>query len=586
MWTGSALVLVSWAVILVSAIGVGLLPALAVHGRASLAMVRSSLWWGIALLAVLVTILSLAMPMESATAAAFVPVFVLVLSMSGLWAVRRPTQKARKFSSARNPWVWVLVIGLAGAVAYLAVAALGPVTNYDSGLYHLGAISYAADFRAIPGLANLYFPLGYSNAHFPIAAFLGNSPWDGIGYRLINGTLFASMALDLILRAFDRRRGPGFFVLSVGATAAFVPMIALSDYWVTSPTSDSAVLVLSLVSSAYLADAASSKRRALSSASIAVVVAVLTAMLRPTMVVFAGATLFVALILIWKRVKSIDRREQRHSRVVVMLCSAFTLGAALAILARDVVLSGWLQYPLSLFPVNVPWRAEDPTQFRVPTLGAARDPADLWSAAEGWGWVNRWFERLSAQWETYEMGLLSVVALILIILAARTTVPLRGRALVFVMAPSMLMVAVWWVATPPAFRFIWGPLFAVAALPAGWALWRLTRAGRPRRESGVYWLASVGLSAPVLAVVTFSALFRFDGGGLTEERTWDFGVELIYMVTPVVDAPTRVASLESGLTVLIPTESDQCWSVYPLCTPQVAGSVRLAGNGIQDGFLP
>ena len=60
-------------------------------------------------------------------------------------------------------------MALAAAVVYLAVAALGPVTNYDSGLYHLGAIRYAADFATIPGLANLYFPFGYGNAEFPLA---------------------------------------------------------------------------------------------------------------------------------------------------------------------------------------------------------------------------------------------------------------------------------------------------------------------------------------------------------------------------------------------------------------------------------
>lgn len=583
--TGTLLVLLTWAVVLASAVLVGLLPAVgAAGGRWSPRVPRAALWWGLGILTVLVTSISLVLPLREGSAAAAVGGVVLVMGAIGAW-VARLTGARRRSARTWRPWQGVLAVGLGLPVVYLAVAALGPVTNYDSGLYHLGAIAYAGDYRAIPGLANLYFPLGYANAEFPLAAFLGNGPWDGIGYRLLNGGLIAAMVLDLWLRARARQLGPGFFVLAVGAAAVLIPMVALSDYWVTSPTSDSAVFVLSVVSAGYLADAAGSRRGASASGAVAIVTATMTVLLRPTMAVYALVVVVVVAALVFRARRSGSRRG---SRAALLLAGSFAAVAGVVVTARDIVLSGWLQYPLSLVAFDVPWRAADPTQFRVPTLGAARDPEDLWAAAEGWGWVPAWISRLPAQWETYAFVALALVAAALLLAAARWGTPLRLRALGAVLLPSLVAVLFWWVATPPSFRFIWGPLFCVAAVPAGWSLWRLGRGPttRPVAARRVRWLTTVGVAVPVSAVVLVSAATRFDPAGLTEERSWDLGVRIPYAVAPVVDVPVEEMTLPSGLTVLLPTQSDQCWLNYPLCTAQIADSVSWRGDGIQDGFLP
>lgn len=473
-----------------------------------------------------------------------------------------------------------MVVGVVRGVSYLAVAALGPVTNYDTGLYHLGAIAYAGDYRSIPGLANLYFPLGYANAHFPLAAFLGNGPWDGIGYRLINGLLVAALAADLLLRGWRRARGVGFFILAVGSAATMVPLVALSDYWVTSPTSDSAVLVLGVVASADLGDAMARPALAASSGSVAVMLGILTVMLRPTMIVFAIACMVLWLALLWRAPRDFKVR----GAPLLVFCVGLIAGVVMSV--RDVILSGWLQYPLSLVPVNVPWRAADPAQYRTPTLGAARNPDDLWAAAEGWGWVSAWFSRLPQQWEVFEFAALAAASIFLVILAARVARPLRGRALLLLMTPSMAAVIFWWVATPPSFQFIWGPLFTLVGIPAGWRLWRLWCRGEGRWPAKAVWMTALGVAVPIVGVVAFSALARFDASGLTEQRTWSLGVDVPYAVAPVPPAAVREAALSSGLEVLIPTESDQCWSAYPLCTPHAGGSARLRGPAIQEGFLP
>ncbi len=104
-----------------------------------------------------------------------------------------------------------------------------------------------------------------------------------------------------------------------------------------------------------------------------------------------------------------DSGSRRRWRAGAVIGGALVL-AGLATTARDYVLSGWLQYPLSVHAFDVDWLAPNPIDVRTATLGAARDPLDLWAAADGWGWIPTWIGGLASQWETYEFAGSCVVA--------------------------------------------------------------------------------------------------------------------------------------------------------------------------------
>lgn len=568
MLVAAALVLVTWSLTMLAILALGLAPALATcTGPVTFTTLRRAMWWGLSLLAVLAVALSLAVPLRSGPAAGITVLAALVLGASGLIVGRR------RGWEVRCSWTkgGVVVAGaLAAAGAFLAFAATGPVTNYDSGLYHLGAIQYGADSAAVPGLANLYGPLAYATAEFPLAALLGNGPLGANGFRALNGLVLVLACVDLVLRFTRRHRRAGDFVLAVGLTATLVPMVALADYWVTSPTQDSAVLMLTVVASAYLADAVS---RGSVSADGAIVIATCVGLvlLRPTMVAFAGACLLVLVVLA-------SRRRSPRRPGAALATMSLVVAAAVAVAARDRVLSGWLQYPLSVFAFDVPWRAADPTPLREATLGFARDPADTWGSIDGFGWAGAWLQRLPSQWETYLLALLIVVATVCVVVAARTT-DFRWRGLLVCMVPSLLATAVWWAATPPSFRFIWGPLFTIGTIPIGWALWRLNATGRRWAMR----LTVVGVAAPVLAVTVVTILARQEWTTPRVTESWGpFSYTMAALPSPAVDRQ----EMSSGLTVLYPVESDQCWGVFPLCTPDPAPGLRLRGDGWQDGFLP
>ncbi len=208
------------------------------HGKT---IFRDSIWLGLLIGIIAILIMGIFLPLRSATALAIFAVLVVIAASSTLLIHRK---------QPRNERVWVnlsksnllLIAALALALVYLAAAAIGPITNYDSGLYHLGAIKYAGDYGAIPRLANLYFPFGYNTSLYPIGAFLGNGPWSGNGFRLANGFLILLLVIDLALRLAKgkgkgSRLSTGTYFLLIATPLTLVPLVSLSDYWVTSPSS-------------------------------------------------------------------------------------------------------------------------------------------------------------------------------------------------------------------------------------------------------------------------------------------------------------------------------------------------------------
>lgn len=566
--SGVLLVLASWAALAVFLMALGLPAALLTQrGRLSpLGMARAA-WWGLLLVTLLAMGLNQWLPLRSAYAG------VIVLAVTAAAGTLGRLMLLRRGSRADVSGVvsWPVVVAVLLVAVALAASAVGPLTNTDSGLYHLGAIRYSGDFAAIPGLSNLYGPLGYGTATFPLAALLGNGPWGLEGPRLLNGLLILLVGLDLVARSMRRNRGAGFYVELVGFTVLAIPMVAIADFWVTSPTQDAGAFALTIVATAALADAVTRRRSFPSDAGVVVAVSILMVLIKPTMAVFAIVALAVLLGAWWRIRHGTDTRA-------VSGLAALTVGAGIAAaglsLLRDRTLSGWWLYPLSILPFEVPWRAADPTELRQATLGYHRNPEDLWGSIEGWAWVGPWISRLPHYWETWLLAGSLILAVIVLLAAARQG-SLRWRMLIACIAPSLVATAAWFVASPPSFRFAWGPVLTLGAIPVGWGLWRQ----RSRR-------APIVAAAMIGAIAVLSLVSRTEWSSITEERAWRLGVSIPYAVTPLPDVPTDVVEVSGGLQILVPTQGEQCWAVFPLCTPRVDPDLRLLGTAPDSGFLP
>lgn len=529
-------------------------------------VIRHALWWGLLVLSITVLALNQLMPLSHPTVIVILLALSLVSALIGVTVQKVPLTCGKRRTNSRLLLNSAVVL-IAGT---FALQVLGPVTNYDSGLYHLGAIKYASEFATIPGLANVFFPFGYATTEFPLAAVLSWSPLGSNGYRALNVIVIVLALIDLVLRRRAREKDAGFWVLLTGLGVVVVTMLPLADYWVVSPTQDSSVFVLVVIAGAYFSEALT-RRQWLPPAATSCAIAVTAVLLRPTMVVFAAAMVLGVVVYAVHRRHSFSRRDVLAPALLVAFGGA---GGILVSAWRDFTLSGWWQYPLSVLPFDVEWLAPDPTSPRLATLGAARNPDDLWNAAESWNWISPWAQRAVTAWEFYAMAVLSILA---IIAAWRVRLP---RRVLLAMFPSAAAILFWFLFTPPSFRFAWGPLFTVATIPLGWALWSLAR-NHHGRERRVLQLATAG----TVLVTLFTLVFRIDIPSMTSEQQSPW-LPISYAYTPVTQVEIAKVELPTGLPALVPVKGDQCWDAYPLCSPQLPSSLRLRGTSIQDGFLP
>ena len=531
-------------------------------------LARHALWWGLLLAACASVILNQFFPLASAPAG-FAFLSLLIASALVGWLILRGRDLRRtphSLTASTGAYLAALVLLL----ITLAIRVIGLVTNYDTGHYHLGAIRYATDFAAILGLANTFFAYGYSTFQFPLAAALTWSPLGSEGYRALNSILIVVLAVDLGLRLLGRDRSAGRYVLAAGLSVVVFTMLPLADYWVVSPTQDASALVLVVAASAYLSEALTRKSW-LAPAATAVVLAVSLIVIRSTMVAYAAAVLAVVVVIAIRR-----RRSVSTTRLVMVVTLTAIAGvtALVAAAARDYVLSGWWQYPLSVLPFDVAWRAPEATAERLATLGAARDPSNLWQAAESWDWIGAWGARALTSWEFYAALLLALAGLLGVII---TRPP---RILTFAVAPSAVAIVFWFLFTPPSFRFAWGPLFTLGTIAIGWSAWQLART-RPRWRI----VTTLTTTAVILVSVLVTLALRVDFSAPTENRQAR-GLPVDFRVAPLAEIDVNEIRLDSGITLLVPTQGDQCWRQFPLCTPQPRDSLRLRGESLQEGILP
>ena len=575
--TGTALVLATWLVLATVVVSSGLLGAHFVGGHLPMRLwFSAAIWWGLGLLTTAVLVLSLLLPLRSPTAAAIAIGVVLLLSAPGWWLVRAKLRESRhRWGISR--YSVLLSAALLGAIVYLAFKTLGPATNYDTGLYHYGTIRYAGDYGTVPGLANLFVPFGYANAQFPLAAALTNSPWGIEGWRLLNGLIFVLVSLELMFRVTSRRWTWGTFLLAIGVGAVSLPVVGMADALMTSPTSDTSVLLLTLVAAAYLCDVVEDPRHPAARVSVVIVTTALCIAMRPTMLVFAAGLVFSMALLLFLEHRMKDLRPQFWMTSGIWLA---LLGGVQAL--RDYYLSAWFLYPLSLFHWDVPWLARDPVSLREATLAAARNPLDPdgYQVAHTWNWIGPWIQRLPSQWETWFLLVGLVVAGIsLILVRSGNSHRVSGRLLGIALLPSLLAVAAWFLASPPSFRFAWGPIFLIPIIVIAWSMVNASQ----HLPIQVTTLTLVSLT--IAGVTAYSSAFRSQAPERTGTGYFIIGsVNVHYSLAPLPNVPTHEVIMKSGLVVQEPDTGDQCWANYPLCTFSMGDNITYLDDSIGSGF--
>ncbi len=611
----SLAVLLTWALALAWFCVVGAWAgALARPAVGVLGAVRVSLWIGFGVVTAFVLAAGLIWPLRgSAAVAASIVLTVVAVAIWVLVRLRRGPVAAAGLVLTRSWWAVVPVLALVVVAVVAAHSVFGPVTNYDTGLYHLNAIQYAQDFPTIHGLANLHTRLGTNVSAFNLAAFGSNTFWGDDAFRLVAGLFVMTGFADVALRVLDGGartwRRPGTYVLVLALAAAIPLLLHDPGYRIASPSPDTMAMVVTIVAGAYLVDALATREHAWT--AVAIVVAALAASTRTQLwVVFAMTA--VVLLVSWALARRRHERPDLGSRALVVAGSVLAVATGVLMAVRDVILSGWLLFPASYLPMPVDWRvpkaAADSTRDWI--LSWARDTSvgpDKTLAS--WYWLGSWFTRtLEDNWVRAGLALLVVGVIVWAVAAVAGRRLGAGQAddqadkadqsptggvggwpvLVLALLPTLAGLGAWFFTAPDP-RFAWGSLLLLGAIPAGLAfvrlrvLWPTFGDDRPG-PAGVIATGLLALVAVPYGVAQARAAGDLTAAIPTEIRTYEAGpVTVVAAVAPLARPPIEAYRLGDGNDIGLTQGGDQCWAFTP-CMPYPNDALRFRGPTLADGF--
>jgi hypothetical protein len=522
------------------------------------AMIRVSLWYGLAIFIVVIVVTNLFIPLRSPGAVAIVLAFIALAVLATL-SIRSRTDLVA-LGSGWKPLPGIsllLIVAMAVVLGWMLIASSRAPTNYDSGLYHIQQIWYAAEYQAIPGLANLFPSYGFSNSLPTIAAWMSNGVMGVESYRVVNSVFFLILFIDIVLRlSSDRRKSVGTKILLASLAVFVAPMIVMVDYWVTSPTFDTPVAILIFISVAALADSLTARLVTSADITIALLAISIAASMRQH---YWFLVAFTAGTLLWV----VYRRGGGRERLLYWIGITFAFVIFVVMIARDYILSGWVMYPYKTVAFDVAWIAPDPSTLIDATKLWARSPTPAYQqAGDGWGWIRPWLGANLTSWVF--IGILGalVAALVLLIISRRFW---RPRSLVVLLIPQILFLITWFFVGAPHVRYVWAPLLLLGILPLAWSWQSLGTKGK--RSETLSRIAMLAISAELIVVVVYATLV-----------VWP----RLAVALPNIQVDT--VPLNSTIDLLIPQGTDQCWENFPICSGMSAQGLTLRGSEITEGF--
>ncbi len=532
----------------------------------------SSFWLGWAILVFLLQFIHLMHRIDG-----WVLLVLAVLALTGLiryakdlWALLRRTQWQQ---------LWTAIPALLLAL-WMANRALAPVTNSDTGLYHMGAVIWNSTYPIVKGLGNLHGRFAFNNSHFLYVALLDVGPWTDRAYHLANGFLVTALMVQTVLglrsAVAERRQvyvSAFLLALMLGPTVQ-----AASSPNVTSFSADYALVVLGIVLLQQLAlfvsldNPADAEERFLIFCIFAL--GSLGVTIKLSFVAFAAAACLVA-VWIWYR-RSTSRRDSFTAREILKTFLPAALISAFALLTwmgRGLLLSGYIAYPSTMGSLPVPWRVP-----RSLTLSEAywvrswaRLPWTPWvDVLRGWDWLSAWVGEIPTEL-IKAIGLAAaslLLWLVQMLLPGRSDRRRTSTVWLLLLPPSATIV--FWFLTAPSFRFAGAGFWLLAAV----AVLLLV-------DSQAF---ASGHRARFIKALVITVVFIY---------AWKSPSPLFVPMQedgqlpplPMLDVLSR--QTDSGLQVQVTAPGNfKCWNAELPCTPYYRPNLRaFALDDISQGFF-
>lgn len=246
---------------------------------------------------------------------------------------------------------------LAGAV-FMANQVLTGELHIDHGLYHLQTVKWLQSFALVPGLGNLHHRLAFNNASLLFAAQLNAGFLDGYAFSLVNTVLGLAVAAGCIgslhkLFTLGKKLqyADVFSILLLPLLVFHTRLVAFAGY---SP--DVAVFALQCALALELLCLIDSDGKDQNALNRLLLLGAVSVCVKLSAVVFAGSVMLAGMGIFLRAAKiPFSVLFKRH----LPRCVGLVAILILPWLVRGALLSGYLLYPLSLFPLPLVWRMPD-----------------------------------------------------------------------------------------------------------------------------------------------------------------------------------------------------------------------------------
>ncbi|MCC6930211.1 MAG: hypothetical protein IT359_14595 [Gemmatimonadaceae bacterium] len=522
----------------------------------------------------------------------------LAIVVAGGLGALVPWRRALRALGRDEPWArtrWLPAVLIVSAL-WVANLCRSPLINSDTALYHYQGVLWAKAYPTVPGLANLFGPLGFNNGSFVYDALLDAGPWSGEAHHIANGLLlqaflsFAWLGLFRVWRSSGSDRLQGVFDAVFIAPAT---NMVVQD-WLTSFATDLPETVFLLMAASesfkFLTDrGAPPVERAYRAFCVLAFMAI--AVTFKVSVALVAVLLAVVILGRWLLVERPDARLLRRGMAWSVLVPAVI---AVVWMGRGVVLSGYPLFPSSAFAFPVDWRAPEAHAdcefaFAAFSSRASVDEREVIMGEVGLGgWFGRWFaESATADLHmlVIPVAIIVVVGLVLLVghvLGRRGTDSPGGSWLAL---PPAIGVVAWFVLAPEP-RYA-SPLVWILAALAVAACFRRFGGGASWEAARRYWLALlvVGVS-PLLIhpVLSPSPMHRRLAAWkrVVLENFMVPGEATLLQPTPFAPTVTEFVT-RSGLALRFTPRT--CATTAIPCTPNPSPNLRLREAGRLDrGF--
>lgn len=521
---------------------------------------------------------------------------VVVAGWSSIAASRRQLWTSLRVCGVSPAWgLASLLFGL-----WIANLSLASSTAWDTSLYHMQGVRWAIEYPVLPGLANLFGPLGFNNSSLLYDAMLSVGPFSGRSWHVANGALlwlFASHSL-VSIGALHRQRAAEAPHAVFTSLLLAIPISVLARGEVSSfATVVPAGLVLLVAASVAFRLLSNPDRpeaeRAYDHVCIAALLAASVAIKLSTAIVAAAGVGLAVVALVRGEA---ELGEWRTRTLTWMTAWVASLGLSWA--GRGVVLSGYPLFPSQVLHLPVEWRvpaehAQAEFDFVTHSARASASNIDYVSGdVTGLGaWFPNWLRIALEDPFTVAIPLaITLVAALALFPPGRESRGRRGatgRRVWWMLLPIAAALSGWFLAAPMphyAEAFFW----ALAALATA----RAVLSAAPDR----LWSSRLGRGALGLGLLPVLLLYSPGPGaegGILELPLGIVRANLVIPPSGTWHKPTPASPLvsdystTSGLVLHVPSSggAPRCWYAPLPCTPNPAPNLRLREEGrMRSGF--